>query len=383
MLICLQVSPQHEDIQTSTQKPKPAARRRKGQRVLAVQHRGKHNSAKGGVCCGGTAASVCSQHQCRTSGTSILHYGMQRRNIRPLAMVGTGKNENGATNVENCKQWQCPSSHTKNNPREVPIPPPASPLRDVVNATSTTVPPPGSVGCRPTPCSAVSPGSGRDKPGLAQPLRSGTQCIHLKGREDPNEYLFSLTEVTLLQLSQLSSQLPRPGTVPISPLLSSSPLPKAPSEKPSTPHLCDEQPKKCQDANHHNEAIEAQDGCASACTHMPLSNTASTPQPMETPNPQRLHQVKVQEDCGIAKGLVVHELAPATVQLPGLSVDDAARGTGDGCDEPSITDSLAAIMHCLDFDLSTSFQAMQISNGEWPGLTTICTVRDCMPPLTH
>ena len=387
MLICLQVSPQHKDIQTSTQqKPKPAARRRKGQRVLAVQHRGKQSSAKGGVCCGGTAASGCSQHQCRTTGTSILHYGMQRRNIRPLAMVGIGKKQNGATDVENCKRWQCPSSDTKNGPREdgvVPTPPPSSPLRDVTNAISTAVPSSDSVECRPTLCSAVGRGDERDKPSLAQPLHSRSPCMRLKGREDPSEYHFSLTEVTLLQLSQLSSQLPRPGTTAISPLLSSSPLPKAPSEKPSDPCLWyDGQPSSCQDGNRHEEAIAAQDRCTSDCTPMPFSNTTSTPLPMETPNPQQLHQVKVQEDCVSPEGLVVHGLAPAAV-LPRLSGDEAAEGTRDGCDGPSITDSLADIMHGLDFDLSMSFQAMQISSGEWPGVTTSCTVRHCMSPLAH
>ena len=166
-------------------------------------------------------ASVCSEHQHGTIGTSILHYGMKRRNIRPLAMAEVEKKQNGASKDENCKQLLCPPPHTRNNPCEVVPTSPLSPLRDVVNTVEASGPTPGSVESWPSVHGAVRLAQGQDKTALAQPLHSQTPGSQSKGGEATNEQLFSLTEVTFLQVSMLSSQLPKPGAAPVSPLLSS------------------------------------------------------------------------------------------------------------------------------------------------------------------
>lgn len=352
VLICLQVSPQHEDIQDCTQKSKPARKRRK-QPMLSVQNGGKHSTAEGVVCCGETTASACNQHQHRTIGTSILHYGMKRRNVRPLAMAESEKKQNGANGDENC--MQCPPTHTRNGScDEVPTPPPPSPLRDVVNTVGSSRPTPPSVEQRPSTDSSAGLDNRQDKTELIQSLRSATPESHSKGKEPANEQLFSITEITLLQESRLSSQLPRPGAVPVSPLLSSSPLPKPLSEKPSTPCLLfDKQTHTCQDSDDHQVAIETHERCTSQCISEPFSNIVSAR------TPHLVNQARVEEDCVDAWGCAEGHMA---AQLPTCS-GDTVKGTSDGCGEPSITESVADIMHCLDFDLSMSFQAMQISKG--------------------
>lgn len=336
--------------------------------MSAVRRIGKRRTAKEGVSCGRVTASVCSntQHH-RTIGTSILHYGMKRRNVRPLAMAGMDRKQNDEHNDENCKQGQSLPSLTRNDDlcEVVPSHPPPCPLRDVVNTVNTSASTPDSAKGRPTECRAVDLESGQDMTTLAEPLHSGTPVSHCKDSAASSEQLFSLTEIPLLQLSQLSTQLPRPGAALVPPLLSSSPLPQTTSDHSNTHCLLHAKPPNgCQGCNHLiKEVTEAlQEGCTSECLLMPFPNltTAANLHQMKTSNGQQPQQAKVEGDFACAKDL---RESLVTVMLPVLSGDTAASGTSGGCGEPSMTDSLADIMQCLDFDLSLSFQAMQISKG--------------------
>ena len=331
--------------------------------MSAVRRKGKRSTAKGGVSCG--RATVCSQQQHhRTIGTSILHYGMRRRNVRPIAMVGIDKKQNDAHNSdENCKQRQSLPSLTKNDDlcEVVPSRLPLCPLRDVVN----TVPTPDSAQGRTTECRTVSLDGSQDMTAPPEPLHSGTLVSHCKDSTTSSEQLFSLTEVTLLQLSQLSTQLPRPEAGLVPPLLSSSPLSQATSEHPTTHGLLHvKQSNGCYGSNRpiKEDTEELQKGYTSECLLMPFPNltTAVNLHSMKTSNAQQPKQAKVEGDFVCAKDW---RESPVTVGLPVLSGETAAKGTSNGCGEPSMTDSLADIMQCLDFDLSLSFQAMQISKG--------------------
>ena len=323
------------------------------------------------MCCGRTAGSACSQHQDRTIGNSIQHYGLQRRNIRPLVMVGMNKKQNGAAKEENCKQWMHPSQPATNGPCEVvPNISPTSPLRDVTNSVGTALP--GGIECSPPGCGSVCQSDGRDRPAVVQ---CGTPCEHSNGRETQDESPFSLTEVTLLQLSQLASQLPKPGARPISPLLSSSPrLNPIP---------------QCilHDEHRHKQTAEVQDGCPSDCTCMPFSDdvTTNTPQPVEACRVKE--QVKEEDFNGADhQSSIVPAVEAEPVQL--LSARNSGGGgdrmkeNGDDCDDPSMADSFADIIRGLDFDfdLSMSFKTMQISRGKFStAIECTCSVWEMTP----
>ena len=335
--------------------------------MSAVRRKAKRSTAKEGVSHGRVTASVCSQQHHRTVGTSILHYGMKRRNVRPLAMVGMNKKQTDAYNDENCKQGQSLPSLTKNDDQceVVPSRPPPCPLRVVVNTVDTSVPTPDSAKGSPTECRAVSLDGGQDMTALTEPLHNGTPVSHCKDSTTSSEQFFSLTEVTLLQLSQLSTQLPRPEAALIPPLLSSSPLPQATSENPNTHCLLHvKQSNGCHGSNHPIKEVneELQKGHTSEGPLMPFTNptTPGNLHSMKTSSAQQPQPTIVEGDFVCAKDL---RESPVTVELPVVSSETAAKGTSDGCGEPSMTDSLADIMQCLDFDLSLSFQAMQISKG--------------------